>query len=64
MTGFYLPAGRKGRHFIMRILAFHGKELAVIRQQAATPANQVLQRGKGAAADLALAADADDVDDG
>src|SRR5690554_7322536 len=53
MAGFYLPAFRKGSHFIIRIQTFHGKELAVIRQQAATPANQVLQRGKGATADLA-----------
>jgi hypothetical protein len=52
VAGFYLPASREGSHFIIRKLAFHGKELALICQQIATPVHQVLQSGKGAAADL------------
>src|SRR5690554_159275 len=54
MRGGSRPTRWKGSHLIIRILAFHGKEAAIVRQQVATPGHQVIQGGKRTAADLAI----------
>ncbi len=53
LVGPYPPTRRQCGYLIIRKLAFHGKELAIISQQLPTPVHQVGEGGKGPAADLA-----------